>query len=148
MTKYLIEKKVNLEYGHNFNRTAMYWCSFYREIEIMKVLIEAGANINSKTLTGKTALSRACDRGYTDIVECLLKTNKIDLYVVDKQGMTALHKAVWGSVRDRLKEDTTVDSNDAPECAQLLLEYGADPNFKDSSGDSPLNLACITFGIN
>jgi len=62
--------------------------------------------------------------------------------------MNALHKSVWGSVRDRLKDDTAVDPSDSSDCAQLLLEYGADPNFKDSSGDSPLNLACITFGIN
>eukprot|EP00757_Euglenozoa_sp_SAG-D1_P027133 gene27133-biopygen17684 len=35
------------------------------------MLLEAGAEINAKTVTGKTSLMNACDNGHSNVVEML-----------------------------------------------------------------------------
>lgn len=45
-------------------------------------------------------------------------------------------------------EKSGVSCSDSPECAQLLLEYGANPNYQDEMGNTPLNIAWSTFGVN
>ena len=40
--------------------------------ELVKYLIKAKANVHSKTQTGDTALTYACENGHTDVAEVLL----------------------------------------------------------------------------
>lgn len=72
----------------------------------------------------KAAVIEASKRGFTDIVR-LLRRQGADLSKPeqDKQGMTALHYAAYGSHLETVR--------------YLLLE-GADPNYLDELGKSPL----------
>lgn len=147
ITKYLIDQGVNLDHRDLQNRSSIYWAASWGEIPNLKLLLDAGCDPNIKSRLGRTALSKACWNGFVDVVECLLSTGKIDINSSDNHGRTALHNAVWGSAGGRLGEKWGVSDRDSPECAQLLLEYGADPNFKDDTGNTPLNIACSTFGV-
>jgi len=58
------------------------------KIDHLKRLLRAGASVNAKDNRGFTALHRAAERGFEDIVEFLLK-NGADKTIVG-QGQTAL----------------------------------------------------------
>ena len=59
-----------------------------QNIQIVKVLLDAGANTNIKDKEGTTALMNASYYGYTEIVETLLSAGA-DVNAVDKDGYTA-----------------------------------------------------------
>uniref|UniRef100_A0A8C1MQT2 CARD- and ANK-containing Inflammasome Adaptor Protein n=1 Tax=Cyprinus carpio TaxID=7962 RepID=A0A8C1MQT2_CYPCA len=60
--------------------------------EVVAALIDHGADINSITQDGFTALHLASQSGHTEAVAQLLE-GKADIHVKDKQGRTALHWA-------------------------------------------------------
>ena len=68
------------------------------------------------------------------------------MHLQDNQGRTALHMACWGKYGGRLRKKASSHPTDAPECAKLLLEKGADPNFPDYNKKSPLCIAAATGG--
>jgi ankyrin repeat protein len=68
----------------------------------------------------------AAHRGYEDVVEVLLETDSTNITAVDDLGRTALHLAVM---------------NGHGNVAQLLFEYGPDPQTKDRSGQTSPMLA-------
>ena len=71
-------------------------------------------NVNHKEHdTALTALMMASEKGYFDIVECLVKQGKAQLDTQDDEGYSALHKAV---------------KNDHVDIVKLLVERGADMN--------------------
>ena len=58
-------------------------------IEIVKLLIEAGSNINKQDNFGYTALIYASIYGHIDIVKLLIEAG-VDINIQDKYGNTAL----------------------------------------------------------
>jgi len=149
MVRFLVlDQKVNLEHRDIQGRSCVYWAGSCGEIPNLKLLLDAGCDPNAKSRLGRTALSKACWNGFVDVARCLLETGKININEPDRQGRTCLHNAVWGSAGGRLGEKCGISNHDSPECAQLVLEYGADPNYQDNTGNSPLNIACSTFGVN
>jgi hypothetical protein len=95
------------------------------KIEIVKKLIEAGADINSKNYNYETPLIIACEKDYEEIVKLLLnKKAKVNLQ--DKDGDTALKIAVYMKNLNIIKE---------------LLKAGADVNIENKYGQSALMLA-------
>lgn len=87
-------------------------------------LIDRGANINAVDARGATILMKSCLLQMGDFFVMLIR-NHADVNMVDQQGNTALHFAVYGKF---------------PEAVQILLNSGAImvPN-KD--GKTPLELA-------
>ena len=86
-------------------------------------------------------MSKACWNGFVDVTKVLLDSDKIDIDLKDNHGRTALHNAIWGSAGGRLGEKVGISNEDSPECAQLLLDKGANPNIEDNSGNTPINIA-------
>jgi hypothetical protein len=75
--------------------------------ECVRLLIEAGANVNAQTCGQGTALHCSAEEGYTEIVALLLKANA-DPNIKDSKGKTPLDFAVWNNhmeVIDLLKNN-------------------------------------------
>ena len=148
LAKYLISIGANVHHIDFLQRSLVYWASSWGESESLKLLLSLGCDPNIKSNLGRTALSKAWWNGFSEIIRVLLQTNKIAINDPDNSGRTSLHNAVWGSRGGRLGEKVGVSDHDSPVWAQLLLEYGADPNFRDNVGNSPFSIAWSTYGIN
>ena len=103
-------------------------------------------DVNLQSKMGRTALSKACWNGQTDIVYRLLKIPNIDLQSADNNKRTPLHNAVWGENGGRIGKKGISDK-DSPFCAQALIEAGADIECEDKEGYTPLMIAASTKGL-
>jgi hypothetical protein len=91
---------------------------------IAKILIAAGAKVDTVDKQKDTPLITAASTGRTDVAEVLIAAGA-DTNVHDLSGATPLHAAAaWGHV----------------ELIQKLLAAGANPNAVDASGQTPLHL--------
>ena len=94
-----------------------------RELEIMRFLIEAGADVNARDSSGHPPLYRAF--GEPEIVQILIEAGA-DVNARDGWGDPLLNTPVaWGY----------------PDTVRLLLDAGADVNAKNDDGTSLANLA-------
>jgi len=95
--------------------------------EIVKLLLDNGANPDKTDIDGKTALMRACERGQNDTVKSLLD-NDADTEVEEHAfGHTAIFFAV-------------LEGN--PGTVQLLVDAGSNPSKVDKDGENVLSWAC------
>jgi len=124
--------------------TALHWAATLARINILKLLIEKGADIKSKNGYGETALIRAVisthNYDYKSFPE-LLNLLKNTIIYVDYRGRTLLHHIAYiSSKRDRVKA--------AYYYLEVLLEkmkknenmYNVIIDFKDQNGDTALNI--------
>ena len=133
-------------------------------IEIIKCLISAGANINSEAADqGKTALMLACEKGYIDLVRCILDLNSLVDHR-DQKKRTALFYAIGSPaqnidvVQELIKNQTDVNIQTVTGISPLLLAAekghdliikellacGADYSFQGGdNSNSALHLCCI-----
>jgi len=88
-------------------------------------LLEQGAEVNTRTPDGTTALMYAAQKGHEGIVKLLLEKDA-DPNLQPRRGVTALHASAISGYT---------------EIARLLLNAGADPDLKDLWGISPLHYA-------
>jgi ankyrin repeat protein len=102
--------------------------SEYGQIEVVKLLLENGANVDLQVKgLGETALYRASKNGNTEIVKLLIdKGAKIDLQ--DEDGLTALIIAL-----ERGYKETAI----------LLINEGANLDVRDKEGWTPLMKASL-----
>ena len=126
--------------------------------EIARLLIENGADVNTKDGFGDTVLMFACEQGHLDLAEFLLKRGA-DINQVNSRifkGRTALMAAARAgqveAVKLLLAHDAEVDAADTgketalckaayhghAEVVRLLLENGADIHTRDSRRNTPL----------
>ena len=79
-------------------------------LSLLRLLLEAGADVNLKDQTGATALMWGSHRGYIDVVKVLLETSNVNLSEKNQSGYTALSLAEY---------------NNYPDVIQLLKKAGA-----------------------
>ncbi len=98
----------------------------------MSCLLGAGADPNAVNANGETALMFAALARWPDVVRALIAAGA-EVDHRDTEGMTALHKAVFGGMRH----------NPAPaaETVRAVLEAGADASIPDEQGRLPRHLA-------
>ncbi|KHN74170.1 Ankyrin-2 [Toxocara canis] len=97
--------------------------------DVVRMLITRGTNVDIRTRDNYTALHVAVQSGRASVVETLLGFGA-DVHVVGGQlGETALHIAA------------SLTTEDATQCAVMLLKSGAQPNVTRSDGETPLHIA-------
>ncbi len=96
-------------------------------LECVKVLLDAGANVHLLSLHGCTVLHYAAANGHDSVVTYLVTKTSISLETKDyKRGRTALHYAVAKSHHKSIL---------------ALVKAGCDINAKDLKGRTPMDLA-------
>ena len=94
-------------------------------LEVVKHLIDNGADPNLKNKEGETALHGASLYGYLEVVKHLM-ANSADQKLTNKKGETALHKASYEGEHAIVKH---------------LMVYGADHKLKDNNGKTAYDRA-------
>jgi len=100
------------------------WCAAAAgHMDIVRLLVSHGANVNSTTKTNSTPLRAACFDGHFDIVEYLI-SNGADIEVANRHGHTCLMIACYkGHLR----------------IASYLIDIGAELNRKTVKGNTALH---------
>lgn len=107
--------------------TALHVASYKGELEVAKLLIERGADLDSRSRAGWTALHYALREGHPEVVRLLLH-HGADANAKTRNDGNALHLALFArSVPAAL------------EVIQLLLDHGADENsnVRNNRGRTP-----------
>eukprot|EP01100_Stratorugosa_tubuloviscum_P007291 TRINITY_DN304_c0_g3_i3.p1 TRINITY_DN304_c0_g3~~TRINITY_DN304_c0_g3_i3.p1 ORF type:complete len:1454 (+),score=867.69 TRINITY_DN304_c0_g3_i3:46-4407(+) len=125
----------------------------------LKMLIEAGSNINVEDKDGATPLHHAANMGHLKIVKTLLKS-AAKLQAKDNDGSTPLHNACLSGhypiVEYLLQKGASVDdidsSNGTPllnaasgghsKIVEFLIKKGAKVNAPDDRGTTALHFSC------
>ena len=108
--------------------TALLIAARNNQLEIVKLLIAAGANVNAvEPVFGAVPLHKATYHGYAAIASALALAKGIDLnYQGPSNGYTPLHDALWHA---------------HPSCARILLAAGARKNIQAYDGLYPIDIA-------
>lgn len=127
---YLLQNNadVNIEggqFGSAIGAAAGGCLSFDNQEAVIRLLIDAGANIDRKDDQGKTALFFAAGLGRLDIIR-LLHENNANHHAASSSGLIPLHVAIC------LEQE---------KAATFLLELGSDPTVIDNHGSNTLHYA-------
>ncbi|MBK8397606.1 MAG: ankyrin repeat domain-containing protein [Leptospiraceae bacterium] len=122
-TKKAIADKADLEAELQKNITPLELAIKKNKLDIVKLLIEKGANVNpTKAESGYTPLHVAAINNRLEIAKYIIEKGS-NINAQTKFGTTPLHHAA---------------EKGSYEVAQLLIEKGADLNLSDKKGQSPL----------
>ncbi len=116
-----ITKNINNKDMHN----ALHWTAANGLVDIAKLLIDNGANIDLPDKMYSSALKVACIFKKIEMIQLLLK-NGADTNITNNDGYAALMYAVI---------------NDDIETVELLIKNGANVNIKNKFGRTALNIA-------
>lgn len=106
--------------------TALIAAATRGDLATVKTLLDGGADINTRSQLGTTALFRALEKRHTEVADTLVAHPRLDLNAQSTDGWTVLIYYV---------------TTNREEVVQRLLERGADPNVSDVDGDTALHRA-------
>lgn len=108
----------------------LHTAAWEQRIEIVRLLLELGADVNAKDDVGNTPLHRAVSEQFHD--QHLEKTSEIvELLIASGASVHAGSKFDW----------TPLHYAASGEAARILLQHGADPNATHDRGESPMHRA-------
>ena len=114
-------------------------------VDCLRLLLEAGADVNKGGSLGRPALIHAVEYGESDCVELLLEAGAGVDETDDRDGKTALMYGAEGPSRTHTylcqRKDWGDFSRGCYKCFRLLLEAGADIEKADEHGTTALTFA-------
>ncbi|RZF41868.1 hypothetical protein LSTR_LSTR005330 [Laodelphax striatellus] len=135
------------------------WCAAVSgKLDVVRRLVELGADVNAASDTGSTAVRSACFMTHIDIVTYLVESGA-DIQKSNHSGGTCLINSIQNIqlCTFLLEHGASVNASDIQsktalhyaisehrtETTKLLLRYGADPFLKSSCNDDALQTACL-----
>lgn len=114
----LLRQKADINAAHGDGATALHWSAYNDDLEMVKILLAAGADPNVTTREGSiTPLFMACTNGDAAMIEALIKAGA-DAKSVKSNGTTAL---------------MTAAASGSVDAVRVLLDHGAEINAKESA---------------
>jgi len=114
----LLKDKVDVNSAQGDGNTALHWAAYRDDLQMARLLIQAGANPKAKTrLADMTPLHLAAGNGSAAMIELLVKGGA-DPNLPNGNGTTPLMLAAASGKADALR---------------TLLDHGADPNARDAT---------------
>ena len=125
----LLERGADVNLRNGIQETPLICAAFAGDIEVARVLVESGADVNAQSLpTRSTALLWAAQKGSADMVRLLLEAGA-DVNARDWNENTSLMQAAAHS--------------SSPEVVEFLLAAGADVNARNKEGKTALASAIL-----
>lgn len=115
--------KVNINECDMYGETALYGAAEQGHMDIVRLLLDNGADIHVQDKFDETPLHSAAEQGHTDIVRLLLD-NGADIHAQTESGQTPLHGAA---------KEGHIDT------VQLLLDNGADIHVQAEYRGTPIH---------
>ncbi|XP_043961646.1 ankyrin repeat domain-containing protein 6b isoform X3 [Gambusia affinis] len=109
-----------------YGRSPLHLAAHKGHLEVVRILLKAGCDLDIQDDGEQTALHRAAVVGNTDIISALIQEG-CALERQDKDGNTALHEVSWHGFS---------------QCVKLLVKAGANVHAKNKAGNTALHLAC------
>lgn len=171
--RFLLTKGADIKDKTTFGSDLLHLACERGHTKTAEVLLEMGLNINGKDINGRNALIKACANNNEKTAEFLIQKG-IDINDSDQNGITALHVACSNRLLNiiQILINKSVNPNQADSkgytalhytcdkrpgqknngdnvCQQieLLLAKGADINFQDKAGKTPLHILIENFDI-
>ena len=118
---YVVRPEVALDEGVSLYDDAVYAAAQNGHIEIVKLLIQNGADVNALGICNRTALHDAAENGHVDIAKVLIQ-NGADVHALDQWKRNAIHYVQHGDI------------------ALMLIQNGVDVNLLNYDR-TPLHIA-------
>ncbi|XP_040920959.1 ankyrin repeat domain-containing protein 6b [Toxotes jaculatrix] len=109
-----------------YGRSPLHLAAYKGHIEVVRILLKAGCDLDIQDDGEQTALHRAAMVGNSDVISALIQEG-CALDRQDKDGNTALHEVSWHGFSQSVK---------------LLVKAGANVHAKNKAGNTALHLAC------
>ncbi|XP_034435520.1 ankyrin repeat domain-containing protein 6b isoform X4 [Hippoglossus hippoglossus] len=109
-----------------YGRGPLHLAAYKGHIEVVRILLKAGCDLDIQDDGEQTALHRAAVVGNSDVIGALIQEG-CALDRQDKDGNTALHEVSWHGFSQSVK---------------LLVKAGANVHAKNKAGNTALHLAC------
>ncbi|KAG9347419.1 hypothetical protein JZ751_004986 [Albula glossodonta] len=135
-----------------YGRTPLHLASYKGHIEVVRILLKAGCDLDIQDDGDQTALHRAAVVGNHDVISALIQEGCAQDRQ-DKDGNTALHEVSWHgfsqSVKLLVKAGANAGNtalhlacqNGHAQSARVLLLGGSRPDSKNNVGDTCLHVA-------
>jgi len=120
--------QINVDKTNEYGKTMLMEACQNGSAEVVDILLKYGANSNTATKSGKTALLFAINAMSVNSVKNLLKCKYIDVDAKDSSGSNALMHCAENS-----------SSPEAYHIAKLIIDHGADIQAVDSDGMNALD---------
>lgn len=111
------------------NATPLFYAACNESVEIVKLLITSGANVNADNKNGNTPLHCAATKGLAEVARLLI-ANGANVNASNRDGTIPLHNAAFAGAGN-------------PEVARLLIASGSNVNAVGLSGSTPLHQAAL-----
>ncbi|KAG4442137.1 hypothetical protein IFR05_002350 [Cadophora sp. M221] len=127
IVKYLVDtRRVDIDEPNAKGETPLYSAVLRRQKDCIDVLLDAGANPNSRPLGQDSMLSIAVANDAKAAVRSIVKTGRVRIEELNGKGETPLYVAVGRRQKD---------------CIECLLDAGANPNATPIGKDTMLHIA-------
>jgi len=113
-------------------QTPLLLAAKFDQVDVMRVLIEAGANTKLKAQDGTTLFLAAAGSGHVEAAKFAYEFDK-DVKTVDSRGFTAMHESVSGTGRLATQPELT-------QLVQYLADIGVPLDEVDSRGRTPIQI--------
>ncbi|XP_057667659.1 putative ankyrin repeat protein RF_0381 [Diorhabda carinulata] len=156
MTKWLLNKGANVNaVGGRHRQNALHVATRGPYLALMRILVEAGADVNAVDVEEHSILTCAVRQGCEETVRFLVRKGA-RVNHEESGGVTALRLGIWANnsavVKILLENGARVIhshhlvhvavSNNNLDIIKMLVESGAMVNSRDDQGQTPLMLAC------